>query len=386
MKVLIILLFIIIVESFEKSDVYFTKEISSEKVLEMFQKLNITLNGKIGLKVHTGERNGPYYLRPSFLKNIYDYTQGTFIESNVAYTGNRYTTELHKELLKLNGWSEYRTVIMDENENNDKKINVNNYLKISENIVGEHLYNFDSCVVLSHFKGHSMGGFGGALKQLSIGFASRAGKTHIHTAGTTQNYRAVWSNLASQIDFTTSMADAASTIVDYFKNKGGIAFINVLVNISKSCDCAGSSAPTPKIRNIGILSSLDPVAIDKACYDLIVKENNDGSKDWVRQAETKLGLNTLDKAVKHGIGSLEYNLIDIDEGAQPIPSSDSTQPQEPLDSQKNDDILLYRLVPIFCIIVLGIIIFLIYTVIKRKKSQNLMKNEDVGQVIPEDIK
>ena len=196
----------------------------------------------------------------------------------------------------------------------------------------------------------------------------------------------IWSNLASQIDFTTSMADAASTIVDYFKNKGGISYINVLVNISKSCDCAGSSAPTPKIRNIGILSSLDPVAIDKACYDLIVKENNDGSKDWVRQAETKLGLNTLDKAVEHGIGSLEYNLIDIDEGAQPIPSSDSTQPQEPLDSQKNDDILLYRLVPIFCIIVLGIIIFLIYTVIKRKKSQNLMKNEDIGQVIPEDIK
>ena len=143
-----------------------------------------------------------------------------------------------------------------------------------------------------------MGGFGGALKQLSIGFASRAGKTNIHTGGTTQNYRAVWSNLASQIDFTTSMADAASTIVDYFKNKGSIAYINVLVNISKSCDCAGSSAPTPKIRNIGILSSLDPVAIDKACYDLIVKENNDGSKDWIKQAETKLGLNTLDKAVE----------------------------------------------------------------------------------------
>ena len=308
MKVLIILLFIIIIESFEKSDVYFTKEISSEKVLEMFQKLNITLNGKIGLKVHTGERNGPYYLRPSFLKNIYDYTQGTFIESNVAYTGSRYTTELHKELLKLNGWSEYRTVIMDENENNDKKINVNNYLKISENIVGEHLYDFDSCIVLSHFKGHSMGGFGGALKQLSIGFASRAGKTNIHTGGTTQNYRAVWSNLASQIDFTTS----------------------------KSCDCAGSSAPTPKIRNIGILSSLDPVAIDKACYDLIVKENTDGSKDWVRQAETKLGLNTLDKAVEHGIGSLEYNLINIDEDNTNI-SDEKEDETESNNNEKDED-------------------------------------------------
>ena len=225
---------------------------------------------------------------------------------------------------------------MDENENNDKKINVNNYLKISENIVGEHLYDFDSCVVLSHFKGHSMGGFGGALKQLSIGFASRAGKTHIHTAGTTQNYRAVWSNLASQIDFTTSMADAASTIVDYFKNKGGIAYINVLVNISKSCDCAGSSAPTPKIRNIGILSSLDPVAIDKACYDLIVKENTDGSKDWVRQAETKLGLNTLDKAVKHGIGSLEYNLINIDEDNTNI-SDEKEDETESNNNEKDED-------------------------------------------------
>ena len=307
-----ILLYILFIQSLEKSDVYFTKVISSSKVLEMFQKLNIKLTGKIALKVHTGERNGPYYLRPSFLKNIYDYTNGTFIESNAAYTGSRHTTELHKQLLQTNGWSEYRTIIMDENELNDDILPVNNYKDISENIVGEHLSEFDSCIVLSHFKGHSMGGFGGALKQLSIGFASRAGKSNIHTSGYTKDYKSLWSHTSSQNKFTTAMADAASTIVENFENKGGIAYINILANISKSCDCAGSSAPTPKIRDIGILSSLDPVAIDKACYDLIEKENNDGSKDWLRQAESLLGLNTLEKAAEHGIGSLDYNLINVD--------------------------------------------------------------------------
>ena len=309
-SILIILLFI---ESFQKSDVYFTKDISSQKIVDMFKKLNIELTGKIGLKVHTGEREGPYFLRPSLLKDIYDYTGGTFIECNTAYTsGHRHTTELHEGTLKINGWSDYRIVIMDENENNDYKLNVKNHHNISENIVGEHLKDFDSCLVLAHFKGHTMGGFGGAMKQLSIGFASRAGKANIHSGGYTTEYEDCWNHEAAQFDFTSAMADAASTIVDYFKGKGKIAYINVLANISTMCDCGGKWAPAPNISDIGILASLDPVAIDQACYDLIYNEHTIGSEKWVDQATRLLALNTLKVAEELGIGSRDYNLIDVD--------------------------------------------------------------------------
>ena len=309
-SILIILLFI---ESLQKSDVYFTKDISSQKIVDMFKKLNIELTGKIGLKVHTGEREGPYFLRPSLLKDIYDYTGGTFIECNTAYTsGHRHTTELHEGTLKINGWSDYRIVIMDENENNDYKLNVKNHHNISENIVGEHLKDFDSCLVLAHFKGHTMGGFGGAMKQLSIGFASRAGKANIHSGGYTTEYEDCWNHEAAQFDFTSAMADAASTIVDYFKGKGKIAYINVLANISTMCDCGGKWAPAPKIRDIGILASLDPVAIDQACYDLIVNENTTGSEEWITQSDRLIGLNTIKASEELGIGTRDYNLIDVD--------------------------------------------------------------------------
>ena len=361
-----ILLFFLILETIEKSDVYFTKEISSEKIVELFKKLNVELKGKVGLKVHTGEKNGPYFLRPSFLKKIYDHTNGTFIECNVAYTGNRHTTELHKELLKLNGWSEYDTVIMDEDETKDITLKVKNHHSISENYVGEKLYDFDSCLVLSHFKGHGSGGFGGALKQLSIGFASRAGKTNIHTAGATKDYLKRRELTASQFNFTSSMGDAASTVVEYFKSKGGIAYINVLANISKKCDCAGVKAPEPEIRDIGILASIDPVAIDKACYDLIVKENNNGSRDWVNQSESLLGLNTLDVAIKHGLGVEEYNLIDLD------------------GDTDDNKLLLYILIPVCSIIVIGLIIFAIFYFVKKSKHDNLLEDQgDLGETVPD---
>ena len=309
-SILIILLFI---ESLQKSDVYFTKDISSQKIVDMFKKLNIELTGKIGLKVHTGEREGPYFLRPSLLKDIYDYTGGTFIECNTAYTsGHRHTTELHEGTLKINGWSDYRTVIMDKNEANDYNLTVKNHHNISENIVGEHLKDFDSCLVLAHFKGHTMGGFGGAMKQLSIGFASRAGKANIHSGGVSSDYLDCWNHKADQFDFTSAMADAASTIVDYFKGKGKIAYINVLVNISRVCDCGGKRAPPPNISDIGILASLDPVAIDQACYDLIYNEHTAGSEQLINQSTRLLGLNTLKVAEELGIGSRDYNLIDVD--------------------------------------------------------------------------
>ena len=309
-----ILLFLSFLESLQKSDVFFTKTISSSNMVKMFQKLNISLKGKVGLKVHSGEQGGKYFLRPSFLQEIYDYTNGTFIECNTAYRGMRHSTDLHKQLLKDHGWldNNRRTVIMDEDPSADFTLPINNPVKISENYVGAHLKEFDSCIVLSHFKGHGMGGYGGALKQLSIGFASQAGKAWIHSAGKTRDWQSGLGG-TSQIDFTSSMGDAASSIVEYFQNKGGIAFINVMVNISKSCDCAGGSAPAPRIHDIGILASTDPVAIDKACLDLIVKNPDDGTMELLQQIQRLEGENTITVAEKHGIGTQEYNLIDIDQ-------------------------------------------------------------------------
>ena len=313
MKPIIFLLFSLIYCA-EKSDVYFTKKISAEQIVEMYKKLNITLPGKIGLKVHTGEPNGPYFLRPDFLQKIYDYTQGTFLECNVAYTSDRMFTNGHEQTLQTNGWynNSRRTVIMDEVGEADISFKIDPYNKINITYAGKHLEEYDSCLVLSHFKGHQMGGFGGALKQLSIGFASRQGKAWIHTAGESLNYNDTFALDTPQEDFTDSMADAASAIVKYFKNKGDIVFINVLANISLLCDCAGKKAHVPEIKDIGILASTDPVAIDQACYDLIKQTKEKGTQAFLDQVEKKLGLNTIQKAEALGIGTTQYNLINID--------------------------------------------------------------------------
>ena len=350
---------IFIFYSFQKSDVYFTKEISSEKIVEMFKKLNVELKGKVGLKVHTGEIGGKYFLRPHFLQEIYDYTNGTFIECNTAYPGyDRHTTEGHMKVLKENGWldNNRRTVIMDANYSNDKILQVENHNNISENIVGEHLFDYDSCLVLAHFKGHAMGGFGGALKQLSIGFASRAGKANIHSGGFTTDYNQTWNHKAEQMDFTAAMADAASTIVHYFQNKNGIVYINVLANISTHCDC-GNKAPEPRVRDIGILASTDPVAIDKACYDLIVKEETDGSNDWKKWADDRLALNTIQMAEKLKIGTQDYNLIKIDNDLWYV---------------------WYIILPITGLIIIGLVTFFAIKHRKTIKKEKLMNETDEG--------
>jgi hypothetical protein len=222
---------------------------------------------------------------------------------------------LHKELLKEHGWldNNRRFVLMDEDPSKDYRIPISNPQKIAENIVGEHLKEFDSCLVLSHVKGHGMGGFGGALKQLSIGFGSQAGKTWIHTAGVTTDWTQMGKKRASQEDFTTSMGDAAASIVEYFREKGKIAFLSVVANISISCDCAGGRAPAPKIHDIGILASMDPVAIDRAALDLIKQTHDDGTEEWISQLDRLLGENTIYVAEKHNIGTQKYNLISIDE-------------------------------------------------------------------------
>ena len=381
MNKIIILFLILILKSFQKSDVYFTKEISGEKIVEMFKKLNITLKGNIGLKVHTGEKDGPYYLRPSLLNNIYDYTNGTFIECNTAYLRRwRHNTSIHQQLLEWNGWNNYRIVLMDENEENDIILNVTKPHNITKNYVGEHLYDYNSCLVLAHFKGHPMGGFGGAMKQLSIGFASRAGKSYIHSGGYTTNYLEAWTHKATQKDFTAAMADAASTVVDYFKNNGGIAYINVLANISKVCDCGGTAAPPPKIRDIGILASLDPVAIDKACYDLIVRENTEGSKDWINQSETLLGLNTLKVAEDIGMGTQDYNFINIDDGDSSDGSSDGTSDNKENDKNKKNNTLLYVLLGVGGAIVIAAVIIIVVVVQRKKKSEKIDMPEQAGLI------
>ena len=310
-KYILILLFIC--HSFQKADVYFTQYITKSNMVKLFKKLNVSLSGNIGLKVHSGEIGGKYFLTPDFLQKIYDYTNGTFIECNAAYEGGRHTTELHKKLLKEHKWLDKsrRMVIMDENSSDDFKLKIDDPEMIQENIVGGHLKDFNSCIVLSHFKGHPMGGFGGALKQLSIGFASQAGKTWIHTAGNITEWERMDDFLASQENFTAAMGDAASSIVKYFRDRGGIVFINVLANISLWCDCAGNLAPEPKIHDMGILASTDPVALDRACLDMIATHVDVGTEELIDQIKNLTGENTIYVAEKHKIGSQEYNFINI---------------------------------------------------------------------------
>jgi uncharacterized Fe-S center protein len=327
-----ILIIFLILQTFEKSDVYFTKEISSHKMVEMLQKLNLNLQGNVGLKIHSGEPNGKYFLKPDFLQEIYDYTKGTFIECNTAYSSSRSSTSGHRQLLESNGWTknDRRTVIMDENPENDIELTVKNPQKISHNYVGGRINEFDSILVLSHFKGHQMGGFGGALKQLSIGFASQKGKTVIHTAGQYSDWHYAMSRAATQEDFTASMADAASTIVDLFRQK--IGYISVLANISSSCDCAGASAPAPRIKDIGILASTDPVAIDKACLDLIRSNVDDGTDFLLNQITRLKGENTINVAERIGIGSQDYNLINVDGNG----NNDGSNSEDDEDDEDNN--------------------------------------------------
>ena len=349
----------------DQPSVFFTREISPDSVVKMFQHLNYPLEGKVGLKVHTGEKGGQYFLRPEFLQKIYDYTKGTFIECNTAYAlvegYSRADTEQHKKLLDYHGWSKEgrRVVIMDEIPENNKNLTVENPAKIPNNIVGDHLSEFDSCLVLAHFKGHGAGGFGGALKQLSIGFASQAGKTNIHTAGVTTNWKDMFTYWAKQEDFTASMGDAASTIVNYFRSKKGIAFINVLANISLYCDCSGAGAPEPRIKDIGILASTDPVAIDQASLDMLRTHTDEGTFQLLEQIKFLKGENTIKTAEDHGIGKRQYNLIDVDD------HDESDTDEKDKDDGKKP---LYIVIGIVSGVCLFLIVALVVVACIRKKK------------------
>ena len=310
----IIFVFILLSVSYEQSKVYYIKKISSENILKIFKELNVTLGNKVGLKVHSGEKGGQYYVNPLFLQEIYDYTKGTFIECNAAYNGSRSSTKAHQDyiLLETNWTKNNKTfVIMDANPNKDFCLNVKNPLKINKNYVGEKLNDFDSCVVLSHFKGHTMTGYGGALKQLSLGFASQKGKAYIHTASKTNDWKEMKEHLASREDFTKSMVDAASTIIDYFNNKSGIVYINFMSNITMECDCHVENVNKPNLSDYGILASLDPVALDRACIDIIKNTSAYGRYEWLNQLNELQGENILTIAENQGMGSQKYELIEI---------------------------------------------------------------------------
>ena len=291
----------------KKSKVYFTKTITEDKVVEMFKILGKQLPGKVAVKVHSGEKGNQNYLHPEFMKKIIEYVKGTVVECNTAYDGERNTTEKHKQLMEEHKWTKYFDVdIMDAE--GDIVLDIPKGKIIKKNYVGKNIQNYDSMLVLSHFKGHPMGGYGGALKQLSIGVASSKGKRYIHCAGKEDGtYEDMFK--VKQRKFLESMADAASSITDYFK--GNIIYINVMCNISVDCDCC-ATAKDPCMEDIGILSSLDPVALDKACIDLIYNSSDKGKKQLIKRIKSRNGIHTIDVSEKLGIGSKDYELIIVD--------------------------------------------------------------------------
>lgn len=292
--------------------VYFTKQITKENVVKIFKAVGVDLKGKVAVKVHSGEKGNQNYLRPEFLKPIVDYVDGTIVECNTAYEGNRNTTEKHMKLLDEHEWSKYFHVDLMDALGPDKIFEIPNGKVIKENYVGKNIENYDSMLVISHFKGHPMGGYGGALKQLSIGCSSSVGKTWIHTAGVEKDQTKLWNNLPEQDKFLEAMADAASSIYKYFKDKGNIVFINIMCNMSVDCDCC-ATAEDPCMKDIGVLASLDPIAIDQACIDLVKNSNDEGKKHFLERIESRHGMHTIEASLELGFGTNEYELISIDE-------------------------------------------------------------------------
>ncbi|MCH5197295.1 MAG: DUF362 domain-containing protein [Oscillospiraceae bacterium] len=289
--------------------VYFSKEITPEKVCELYDKVGKELPGKIAVKVHSGEKGNQNFLRPEFWRPIVEKINGTVVECNTAYGGARNTTEKHIKLIEYHGWSNCFNVDLMDAEGPDTALPIPNGTAIKENYVGKNMMNYQSMLVLSHFKGHPMGGYGGALKQLSIGCASSAGKSYIHSGGATKDQSKVWGKHAEQNKFLEAMADAASSVTEYFGDN--IVYINVMKNLTVDCDCC-EVAEDPCMRDIGILASSDPVAIDRACLDLIYAATDDpGQKHFLERVESRNGAHTIEAAEKLGIGSTKYTLEEI---------------------------------------------------------------------------
>ena len=293
----------------EKSKVYFCKEITPENVIKVYEALGKKLEGNVAVKVHSGEDGNQNFLKPEFMKPMVEHVNGTVVECNTAYAGKRNSTEKHLETIEKHGWNKLFTVDLMDAEGPDITIPIPNGKMIKEDYLGKNIEKYDSMLVLSHFKGHPMGGFGGALKQLSIGCASTEGKAWIHSAGKTKNQHTVWLKLPPQDAFLESMADAASAVVDYFK--GNMAFVNIMANMSVDCDCC-AKAEDPCMKDIGILASLDPVAIDQACIDLVKSSDDPGKEHFLERVNSRNGTHTIDSAAELGFGTKEYELIILD--------------------------------------------------------------------------
>jgi uncharacterized Fe-S center protein len=288
-----------------KSKVYFTKDLSSRSLIKLYNKLDKKLKGAVAVKLHSGEPGNQNFLGPEYFKEIVAEVNGTIVECNTAYEGKRNTTEKHLKTLEAHGWNKYFKVDLLDAEGPDLVLDIPNGEIINKNYVGKNLTQYDSMLVLSHFKGHPMGGYGGAIKQLSIGVASSYGKAYIHGCGDVSK---IWS--ADHDSFLEAMAEASKSIVDYFK--GNIVYINVMKNMSVDCDCC-AKAEDPCMKDIGVLISLDPVAIDQACIDLVYSSNDVGRDHLIERIESRNGIHTIEVANKIGVGSREYELIDIDE-------------------------------------------------------------------------
>ena len=286
-----------------KSKVYFSRTITPEKVLELYELLGKKLEGKVAIKLHSGEPGNQNFLRPDFWKPIIDSVGGTVVECNTAYEGERNTTEKHLKTIEKHGWSTVFPFDLMDAEGPDMELDIPNGKVIKKNYVGKNLKNYDSMLGLSHFKGHPMGGFGGALKQLSIGVASSYGKAYIHGAGEPAK---IWT--ADHDLFLESMADAAESIVNYFGDKA--VYINVMKNMSVDCDCC-AKAEDPCMKDIGILISLDPIAIDQACLDLVYASEDPGKDHLIERIESRNGILTVEAAAALGYGSREYELIEV---------------------------------------------------------------------------
>ena len=293
-----------------KQKVFFTKDISSEGLIKIYEALNTELKGKVAIKISTGEPGGHHFLNPNLIKGLVNQLEGTIVECCTAYRGKRFDVESHLQAIKDHGFMDIAPCdLMDSEGELELHFEGGTHLQ-GINYVGSHLANYDSMLVLSHFKGHAMGGFGGALKNMSIGIASRQGKAWIHSVGITTDPDEMWNHVDNQNGFLESMAEADKSIIDYF-GKDNIAYINVANNLSIDCDC-DSNPKTPEMADIGIFASLDPVALDKCCYDQIINAKDPGKKSFINRMQEKNAIHIIESSEQLGIGTSEYEIISID--------------------------------------------------------------------------
>ncbi len=295
-----------------KSKVYFTKDISADGLMKIYTALNPKLKGKVAVKISTGEPGGHNFLNPKLIAPVVSKVNGTIVECNTAYRGRRFDSKSHWKAIKQHGFLDIAPCdILDEE--GEFNLPVKNGLRLKYDIVGEHLKNYNSMLVLSHFKGHAMGGFGGALKNISIGIASRNGKAYIHSVGETSNPDVMMQNLFNrdQDAFIEAMADACKAVIDYVKPKN-MAYINVANRLSVNCDC-DAHPPEPEMADIGIFASTNPVALDQCCYDAVINSKDKGKKALVERMNSRHGIHIVEASEKLGLGSHEYEIINLDE-------------------------------------------------------------------------